>query len=344
MSVTLKVVHLNPSFGISIKRIALTMKVFFQFALLLLSVCFLRGQNSQVIDSLSGSPVPYATISFGDGLGTYADGDGKFSFSQKRYMDVDTLFISAVGYYEKVIPVSLLTEKISLKPQIMALSEVVLSAPKRGKYKTRKQKHLTHTELFSCWLPTIESEVAVFYERYEGKSTQISKLYLPINAEAKYKSKGKGKFATFFRIQFYENNKGLPGNAIPHEKIVFAIDEKKDKVFALDISSKQIFIPETGIYASLQVLGYENSKGKLSQAKKYREVETPKGIQKISTAFRPLLPFTNKQKDKNTYVRRIFLNEKKWQIFDRSYNKNSKLIQNGFNNYGMGAEFRVYTN
>ena len=102
--------------------------------------------------------------------------------------------------------------------------------------------------------------------------------------------------------------------------------------------------PETGIYASLQVLGYENSMGKLSKSKKYREVQTPKGVQKISTAFRPLLPFTNRQQTKNTYVRRIFLNGKKWQIFDKSYNKNSKLIQNGFRNYGMGAEFRVYEN
>ncbi len=302
------------------------------------------GQNIQVIDSLTETPVPYATISFGNGLGTYADGDGVFSFSKKRYADVDTLYISAVGYYEKVVMALELSEKIYLKPQVMALSEVVLSAPKRGKYKVKKQKHLTHTELFSSWLPTVESEVAVFYNRYEGKSTQISKLYLPINAEAKYKTKGKGKFATFFRIQFYENDNGLPGAAIAHREIVFAIDEKKDKVFTLDLSSKQIFIPETGIYASLQVLGYENSKGKLSKSKKYREVQTPKGIQKISTAFRPLLPFTNKQGNKNTYVRRIFLNGRKWQIFDKSYNKNSKLIQNGFRNYGMGAEFRVYEN
>ncbi len=302
----------------------------------------LVSQQLQILDSLSHEVIPYCTISFGNGLGTFADEEGKFNFSKERYSDVDTLFVSALGYAEKAILTTQLPPKIYLRPEVSQLSEVVLSAPKRGKFKIKKTKVTTHTDLFTSWLPTVESEVAVFFEPKEGKSTQISKLLLPINAEAKYKSKGKGKYATIFRIQFYEHKDGLPATAIPHEKIVFAINEKEDKIFELDIESKSIFIPKEGIFASLQVLGYADAQGRLKASKKYREVKTSRGIQKIATSFRPLLPFSNKLGTQNTYVRRIFFNDKKWQVFDISYNKNSKLIQSGYRNYGMGAIFKVY--
>jgi len=145
-------------------------------------------------------------------------------------------------------------------------------------------------------------------------------------------------------VQYYENNSGTPGAPIPYEEAVFAIDEKEDKVFELDLLSNAIFIPESGIYISLQVLGYAKKDGRLAQTKQYREIKTPRGIQKISTSFRPLLPFAKGEPGQKTYVRRIFLNNKKWQVFDKRYNKNSKLIQNGNRNYGMGAEFKVWDN
>ena len=92
----------------------------------------------------------------------------------------------------------------------------------------------------------------------------------------------------------------------------------------------------------MQVLGYANDQGALIQSKKYREIKTTRGIQKIPTAFRPLLPFSNELTGQDTYVRRVFLNNRKWQVFDETYNKNSKLIQYGHRNYGLGAAFRVY--
>jgi len=304
----------------------------------------LSAQTIAILDSLNQEPIPYATISFGNGLGNFADEDGRFSFSIEKYSDVDTLFISAMGYAEKAILTASLSETILLKPEVSQLSEVIVSAPKNGKFKVRKRKPISHADLFTSWLPTVESEVAILFKRYEGKPTQISELLIPINAESKYKSKGKGKFATIFRVNFYENNKGLPGDPTGYENVVFSINEKEDKVFELDVSSKSIYIPENGIFISLQVLGYANSKGRLAQTKQYREIKTARGVQKISTSFRPLLPFSDQLVGQNTYVRRIFLNNKKWQIFDKSYNAKSKLIQTGHRNYGMGAEFKVFEN
>jgi len=305
------------------------MKYSFQLLLLLL-VNYTMAQTIIIADSTNLEPVPYATISFGNGLGNFADEEGRFSFSKEKYADVDTLFVSAMGYAEKAVLTVSLPETVLLKPEVSQLNEVIVSAPKNGRFKLRKHKPVSHADIFYSWLPTVESEVAVLFKRREGKPTQISKLLLPINAESKYKSKGKGKFATIFRVNFYENLNGLPGDPTGYENLVFAIDEKEDKVFELDVSSKTIYIPETGIFVSLQVLGYANSKGRLAQTKQYREIKTARGVQKISTSFRPLLPFSK--------------NNKKWQIFDKSYNEKSKLIQTGYRNYGMGAVFKVFEN
>ncbi len=321
------------------------MKQHLSIILFLITYCSI-AQDLQIIDVEDHSPIPFATISFGDGLGSFADEEGLFTYSAKKYADVDTLYISAMGYAEKAVSTTFGTEStlkiIALNPEVSQLEEIIVSAPKEGKFRFRKQKALTHSDIFACWLPTVESEVAVLFQRYEKKVTQISKLYLPVNAESEYKSKGKGKFATLFRIQFYENNNGFPSAGIPYKNIVFAMDEKADRVFELDLLSKSIFIPSTGIFVSFQVLGYARKDGKLLETKKYREIKTSRGIQKISTAFRPLLPFVKGEADKNTFVRRIFFNDKKWQIFDLTYNPNSKLIQTGHRNYGMGAEFKVW--
>jgi hypothetical protein len=311
-------------------------------ALLLLCVLPVLGQKSVILDEQSKEPVSFATISFGDGRGTFAGEDGGFLFTKKKYADIDSLFISAIGYQEKGIATADLPLKILLSPETNFLSEVIVSAPKKGKFKTKKLKAETHQDINACWLPTVESEVAVLFKRIEGKSSKIAKLLLPVNAEAQYKSKGKGKVSTVFRIQFYENSGGKPGLPFPHEKIVFLVSDEEDKVFELDILSKRIFIPENGIFASLQVMGYADKEGKLAQSKKYREIKTRAGIKKISTAFRPLLPFSNDRPQQKTFVRRVFLNNKKWQVFDERYNENSNLIQGNHRNYAMGAVMHVY--
>ena len=65
---------------------------------LLLSIAVTTAQKITVLDSLSKEPVSFATISFGNGKGTFADGDGVFTLSRKRYPDVDSLTVSSIGY------------------------------------------------------------------------------------------------------------------------------------------------------------------------------------------------------------------------------------------------------
>ena len=301
-----------------------------------------------VKDSLNNQPVSFATIDFGNGYGTFADEEGKFYYSEKLYKGIDTLAISALGYKKKKVATNQLGNSVLLNQESSMLEEVIVTATPKGKYKLVTLKPNGHEDYFKCWLPTIESEIAVFFPNNSPNTKRISKLLLPIKTEAKnwdkrHKDKHeKRPFSTLFRVQFYDNNNGLPGDVLTYEKILFIANQDTDPIFEFDVTNSNIIIPEDGIFVSIQVLGYTDKEGKLLPNKKYKEVETKRGTVKVSTTFRPLLPFTDQIASKHTYVKRIFHNNGEWVLFDQKNIKNSNLLKAGLNNYGMGLKVEVY--
>ncbi|MFD2823242.1 hypothetical protein ACFS5M_06150 [Lacinutrix iliipiscaria] len=324
------------------------MKLYIGFIILLFTSLSIFSQTT-ILDQKNGEPVSYATISFGNGNGIFADDEGQFIFTKKLYSDIDTIYISALGYKSLDIPTENLSKEIELTPFQDALDEVLLRFKPKGKSKVEKLKPTLHDDYYKCWLPTIESEIAVFFNNENpSKAKKISTLFLPIKVEAKDWSKRKTKtsnkipFSTLFRVHFYENNNGLPGDVITYDEIVFRVTEASESVFELDVSNSDIFIPKEGLFVSLQVLGYTDKTGKLLPNKKYREIKTKQGIVKISTTFRPLLPFTDAIDTPKTYVKRIFLNNNQWVLFDEKNIDNSNLLKAGLNNYGIGLGLQVY--
>lgn len=315
--------------------------------LIVLSTLFGTAQTS-ILDSETKTPVSYATISFGNGNGIFADDDGKFLFTKKLYSDIDTLFISSLGYKDLKVATTNLAKTIFLEPEADKLQEIIVKAKPKGKFKIEKIKPTTHEDYYKCWLPTIESEIAVFFPNEDKKTKRITRVYLPIKVEAKTwhkrkQAKSKKKpFSTLFRVNFYENNNGEPGEVLTYDKVVFIATEANEKIYDLDVSKYDIFIPKSGAFISLQVLGYTDKKGKLIPNKKYQEIKTKRGIVKVSTTFRPLLPFTDKTPAKRTYVKRIFLNGNKWVLYDKKNIKKSNLLLSGLNNYGIGIKMEVY--
>jgi len=319
------------------------MKNWLFLSTLLLSL-FAIGQDITIIDASSKKSVPFATISFGDGKGTFADDDGVFRFSRKLYKDIDSLFISSIGYEDLAIATQNLGKEILLFQEANKLDAVMLTVELNGKFKKKKEKPIAHDNFFNCWLPTVESEIAVRFDRVENQPTRISLLKFPIIKEESQVSK-KGKlraFSTMIRVMFYDVENGKPAHRSFYPSMTHIVNEKSDDIIELDIDHLNINIPKNGIFAAIQVLGYTTPDGKLIKAKKYREIDTIRGIQKVSTTYRPLLPFTNKIEGKKTWVRRIFYNNKQWGLFDLNYNPNSSLIRSGHDNYGVGAEFKVF--
>lgn len=320
-------------------------KTLLTLSILLSTISF--GQTT-IQDNETKEPVSFATISFGNGNGIFADDEGKFMFTKKQYHDIDTLHITSIGYKNLKIATENLAQIIFLEPLTDQLQEVIVQVKPKGKFKIKKLKPTVHEDYFKCWLPTIESEIAVFFPNEDKKTKQITKLYLPIKTEAADWSKRKKanikkrSFSTLFKVNFYENNNGFPGDILSYENVVFRVTQESESVFELNIKENDIFIPKSGIFVSIQILGYTDKLGKLLPNKKYQEVKTRKGIVKVSTTFRPLLPFTDKIPAKRTYTKRIFLNNNNWICFEKKNISNNKLLISGLNNYGMGMEMKVY--
>lgn len=299
------------------------------------------------MEASTDQPVSYATISFGNGLGIFADDDGLFIFNKKLYPDVDSLYISALGYKESAISTIDLPETIFLETYADELDEVILHVKVDRKFNEETLKPYLDNDYYKCWLPTIESEIAVFFPNTDVKLKKIANVHFPITLESKdwdkrnKKNADKKAFSTLFKVKFYKNENGFPGKVLTYDNIVFRATEKMGDVFDLDVSNHDIFMPINGFFVSLQVLGYTDAKGKLLPNKKYKEVKSKDGVVKIPTNFRPLLPFTDKIQEHNTFVKRVFLNGENWINFKKG-NMASTLLNTGLTNYGVGVTYRVY--
>ena len=293
-------------------------------------------------------PVSYATISFGNGQGIFADDEGMFMFTKKLYPNVDSLFISALGYKDLKIATLNLPKTLFLETEASQLDQVTVSVKIDVKFKEETLKPFLDDDYYKCWLPTIESEIAVYFSNENSQLKKISTIYFPIALESKDWKKRKRSnadkhpFSTLFKVKFYKNNNGFPGLALTKDIIVFNAIEKNGAVFELDVTNHNLFIPENGFFVSLQVLGYTDKQGKLLPNKKYKEIKSKNGTVKIPTNFRPLLPFTDKIPENRTYIKRVFLQANKWTRFESGSGIESSLLKSNLNNYGIGLTFKIY--
>ncbi len=302
----------------------------------------------KVLDSISQSPVSYATVSFGNGQGIFADDDGVFYFTKKLYPDVDSLHISAIGFKNLNIAAENLHNQLLLQPQADALDEVVLSTNLNRKFKEETLKPYLDDDYYNCWLPTIESEIAVYFSKSSEQDQKLTSVTFPIALESKDWNKrkransDKKKFSTLFKVQFYANDNGKPGKVLTYETIVFRATEKNGDAYELNVEDYDIYIPKNGFFVSIQVMGYTNKEGKLLPNKKYKEIKTKNGVVKIPTNFRPLLPFTDEIESKNTYIKRIFISGNNWVKFDKGNGFKSSLLDKNLFNYGIGITYKTF--
>lgn len=301
-----------------------------------------------IIDSQTKHPVSYATISFGNGQGVFADDEGMFVFTKKIYPDIDSLFISALGFKDLHISSETVSDTLQLQPFIDELDEVVVRAKIDRKYKEETIKPYLDDDYYACWLPTIESEIAVYFKNPNTKLKKLTEIQFPIALESvdwekRHKANAEKKpFSTLFKVKVYHNNNGFPGKPLSYENMVFRVTEKDGDAYAMDVSAYDIYIPDSGFFVSLQVLGYTDDSGKLLPNKKYKEIKSRGQTVKIPTNFRPLLPFTNEIPENNTYIKRVFVNHNQWIQFKKENINDSSLLKAGLNNYGIGISYKAF--
>ena len=320
------------------------------YKILILIICFEQLASAQITvkDSITKYPISYATISFGNGQGIFADDEGQFRFTKKLYPDIDSLFISALGFKNLNLSAKHLPSLLLMEPQADVLDEVIVGVKLNRKFKEETLKPYLDDDYYNCWLPTIESEIAVYFPKTTSKDQKLYSVQFPIALESKDWKKRKRSnsdkkpFSTLFKVRFYANNKGVPGKVLSYETIVFKATEKNGDAVDFNVDNYNIYIPKTGFFVSIQVLGYTDEAGKLLPNKKYKEIKSKNGVVKIPTNFRPLLPFTNEIKTNNTFIRRVFINGNNWVKFEKGNGFKSSLIDRNLNNYGIGLTYKTY--
>jgi hypothetical protein len=338
----LRIVSLRP-----IIKIICTIKNLFLFIIYIATPSGVFAQT-KVLEAQTQEPISYATVSFGNGQGFFADDEGMFIFNKKLYPDVDSLFISALGFKDLAISSDNLPEILFLETHIDELDEVVVRSKIDRKFKEETLKPYLDNDYFKCWLPTIESEIAVFFPNNDNQLKKITKIHFPITLESKdweqrkKRNAEKKVFSTLFKVKFYNIENGFPGKVLTNESIVFRATEKNGNMVDLDVSQYDLFMPNTGFFVSIQVLGYTDTKGKLLPNKKYKEIKSNDGVVKIPTNFRPLLPFTDEIIKHNTFIKRVFLQNNQWKSFQNGNGIDSSLLKAGLNNYGVGISYRAY--
>jgi hypothetical protein len=316
--------------------------------LLLILFCNISFAQITVLDSITKYPVSYATISFGNGQGIFADDEGRFFFTKKLYPDIDSLFISALGFKDLNLSTKNLPNQLFMQPQADELDEVLIGVTLDRKFKEETLKPYLDDDYYNCWLPTIESEIAVYFPKKSSKDQMLTSVMFPIALESKDWKKrkrsnsDKKKFSTLFKVNFYANNKGVPGKVLTYQTIVFRATEKDGDAFELNVEDYAIYIPKDGFFVSLQVMGYTDKAGKLLPNKKYKEIKSKNGMVKIPTNFRPLLPFTEEVETKNTYIKRVFISGNNWVKFDKGNGFKSSLLDRGLYNYGIGLSYKTF--
>lgn len=130
--------------------------------LFLIGYCNLVAQTI-VISEETNNPVSFATVSFNNGYGVFADEDGKFFYSEKIYPGIDSLIITALGFKDLKLSTANVPKILKLETEASELDEVVIRMALPKDFKEETLKPYLDDDYYKSWLPTVDSEVAVFF-------------------------------------------------------------------------------------------------------------------------------------------------------------------------------------
>lgn len=82
--------------------------------------------SATVIDSTSTTPIPYATIKYGEYKGVVTNEEGNFSIHAK-IEEIDSIVISSIGYSDKTVAPNAITDTIFLAAKEIELDRVLVS-------------------------------------------------------------------------------------------------------------------------------------------------------------------------------------------------------------------------
>lgn len=224
------------------------------FCLSIKSVVFAQIVRGNVVNSVDGKPVPYATIySTKSFVGNHTDEEGYFEWNTINKKD--SLVISSVGYRDtKIVVESLKPDQlniIKLSQSITELSEVVVKGS--GKTVEKKIGFFENTPDKGMGMGPggiADNELFVnYYPNTDHKAGLIKKLMFDIKGFELSQKSSKAKI----RILSLNKINGLPDKDLLQENIIVKINRLSPNI-VLDIEKFNIQFPEDGLFIGLEFI------------------------------------------------------------------------------------------
>ena len=103
-------------------------KLIFLFILLTAPNIYSQSLKVKILDSVSLSPVPFATVYFSNNKGIISDENGIFELIIRELKNQDSLFISSMGYKKASFSLNQFNDSIVfLPPKPIVLNDVILT-------------------------------------------------------------------------------------------------------------------------------------------------------------------------------------------------------------------------
>ena len=283
--------------------------------LLISNLCFSQ-LKSVIIDSETKEKIPFVNIWVeNENIGTTSNESGEFTLENSSG---EFLILSSLGYENKRIEISKISDTIFLNSKITELDEVII--------KSKNER----IEKVICEFN--DSDVGYYYASFD--KPEIKARFFPFNPNySKTPYLKKLKFRIYsnirnakFNIRLYSiGENGEPKNPL-YEKNIIGTVKKGTKNIELNLSDLDIIFPENGLFISYEWLIIEKNIFKVSFPVK----GSKKRIDKIM--YEPKVGFLPSEKDENSWTYK----DGKW-VKVKAFNEKSNSPKQYINKFGLLA-------
>tara|TARA_R110001583_G_scaffold171794_1_gene325526 strand:- start:817 stop:1716 length:900 start_codon:yes stop_codon:yes gene_type:complete len=299
------------------------MKKLISITILLISNLCFSQLKAVIIDSETKEKIPFVNIWVeNENIGTTSNEKGEFTLDISRG---EFLILSSLGFDNKRIKISTISNTISLNPKVTELDEVIVNSIKQitefviGKFNDSEVGYY----YASLNKPEIKARFFPFDSIY-SKTPYLKKLKFRI-----YSDKRNAKF----NVRLYSTGEnGEPKNPL-YEKNIIGTVKKGTKNIELDLSDLDITFPKSGLFVSYEWLIIKENEFKISfPIKDSKERE-----EKIM--YEPKIGFLPSGKDDNSWTYK----DGKWQKVI-AINEKSNSPKEYINKFGLLAIEITLTN
>lgn len=276
-----------------------------------------------IIDSETKGRIPFVNIWIEDeNIGTTSNERGEFTLESSNGK---FLILSSLGYENKRIEMSAISDLILLYPKFTELDEVIIKSIKEQKEIVVGKFSDTDVGYYYASLdkPEIKARFFQFHSDY-SKTPYLKKLKFRIYSNIRNAK---------FNVRLYSiGENGEPKYPL-YEKNIIGIAKKGTKNIELDLSALDIIFPENGLFVSYEWLIIADNEFKAS----FPINDSQKRVEKIM--YEPKVGFLPSEKDENSWTYK----EGKWQkvkAFDEKSNSPARYI----NKFGLLAIEMTLTN